>query len=148
MTTFSSMRTCPRRKAPSSVEKLMTLTSPQTRPVERISSFSAVMLPRTVPSTTMVFARMFMQVTRPVSPTTIIPRICMSPSKVPSMRTPPAPRRLPRQLIPGPRTEVTRSIAAAPVCPDELLLLLLVLFCRLNMIHSQLCLRDFSVLRI
>ena len=103
--------------------------------IERISSFSAVMLPRTVPSTTIVFARMFKQVTRPVSPTTIIPRICISPSNVPSMRTPPAPRKLPRQLIPGPSTEVTRSIAAEPVCPDEFWLSLL--FCRLNTMHPS-----------
>src|SRR5687768_12512477 len=109
--TVSSIRICPRRKAPSSVTNAVVTTSPQTRPEPRISSFCVVMLPRTAPATMTVLARTFWQVTRPVSPMTSIPRKAISPSKAPSMRTPPEPLIDPCQITPEPSTEVIRSTA-------------------------------------
>ena len=57
--TASSMRIWPRRKAPSSVAKAVVTISPQTRPVERISTFWAEMLPLTAPATMTLAARTF-----------------------------------------------------------------------------------------
>ena len=54
-------------------------------------------------------ARIFSQVTLPVSPTTSRPFRAIWPSKVPSTRTPPEPAMLPCQIRPTPRTEVMRS---------------------------------------
>ncbi len=47
----------------------------------------------------------------PVSPTTNSPRRAISPSKAPSIRTPPAPLMEPCQMTPEPSTEVMRSTA-------------------------------------
>ena len=60
------------------------------------------MLPRTAPATMTALARIFSQVTRPVSPTTNMPRRAISPSNAPSMRTPPAPLMEPCQMTPEP----------------------------------------------
>ena len=98
------------KRAPSSVEMASVRTSPQTRPVSRISTFLAVMLPRTAPATMMDLVWRSLQLTLPVGPMTRRPLRLTSPSNVPSMRTPPSPEMRPVTMMPSPMTEVMRSM--------------------------------------
>ncbi len=118
------MRIWPRKKAPSSLLKDSVTTSPQMRPVARISSRLVWILPRTWPATISASALSSSQVTLPLSPTTTRPSMANSPSKVPSMRIPPRPRKSPRQLIPGPITDETRSITGSTLKLGSVLRLL------------------------
>lgn len=97
---FHTYRTA---QAPSSVENETAETSTHPAGTADARAFRSQCCRRTSPATTTVLAFISGQVTRPVSPTTSRPRMAISPSKVPSMRIPPLPRKLPFQIMPGPQ---------------------------------------------